>query len=633
MNSRRASAGNKIQEGRRPLRDPSGRRPGWRREAAFAMVRPLRPHAGNEIEDFLGRKGPMLCLSRLLRFPFQLVMLVVAVVAEPSVSNAKTAPPPATAHDDSVATILREATRLGTLAGLRWPHFTNAQPAVDSLYTRSGWRPVWTSRGRPTSGARAAIDILLDAETRGLHADDYDAPALEQRARAFSSARSASAGEVAWFDLALSVGLLRHVDDVRVGRVDPRTLSIGINVAPKRVDLVRLLRVAAEHRDVGRLVREAEPPFVQYRELKSAYARYRELAARTDLPNVAIKKTVRPGDRFPDAASLRRRLVAVGDLAAGDAARATGSADSTRYDTLTVAAVKRFQDRHGLSPDGVLGPGTLAAVNVPMSHRVRQLELAMERIRWLPEIQHQPFIVVNVPGFRLHAFDSLNTKGTPAFTMNVVVGSNKVGRQTPLFERDMRYVVLRPYWVIPRSILEAEVLPSVRKDPSYLEQHQYEIYSGSGDYGPAVPSTEENLERVARGELGMRQQPGPKNSLGLAKFIFPNDQNVFLHGTPATELFSRARRDFSHGCIRVEDPPRLAVWVLRDPKKWSAAEVEKAMDGASPLKANLAKPLPVIICYSTAVVRADGRIAFYDDVYHHDAELEQALAKGYPYGR
>jgi murein L,D-transpeptidase YcbB/YkuD len=325
--------------------------------------------------------------------------------------------------------------------------------------------------------------------------------------------------------------------------------------------------------------------------------------------------------------------VAVGDLTTGDAARTMRSADSTRYDTVTAAAVRRFQDRHGLAPDGVLGPGTVAAVNVPFSRRARQIELAMERIRWLPEIEHEPFIVVNVPGFKLRAFDSLNTKGTTAFMMNVVVGRDQVGRQTPLFERDMRYIVFRPYWVITRTILRKEVLPSARKDLSYLAKHRYEIYSGSGDYGPAVPTTAENLERVARGELGVRQQPGPKNSLGLAKFIFPNDHNVYLHGTPATELFSRARRDFSHGCIRLEDPPRLAVWVLRDPKKWSAAEVQKAMDGPKPLQVNLAKPLPVLICYSTAVVRADGKIAFYDDVYRHDAELEQALAKGYPYGR
>jgi murein L,D-transpeptidase YcbB/YkuD len=540
---------------------------------------------------------------------------------------------PANATDDSVATLLHEAAQQGTLAGLKWPRFANARPAVDSLYTRSAWRAVWTSSGHPTAGARAAIHLLLDADARGLHPDDYDAPALAQRASELAAARMPAARDIAWFDVALSVGILRHVADVRLGRVDPRTLSIGINVEPKRVDLVRLLRDATGHRDVGRLVREAEPRFVQYRLLKTAYAHYRELATRSEPPAVAITATVRPGEPLADAPALRRRLVAVGDLKSGDAARVMRSADSTRYDTVTAAAVRRFQDRHGLAPDAVLGAGTLAAINVPFARRARQLELALERIRWLPEIEHQPFILVNVPGFRLHAFDSLNTKGTASLMMNVVVGRDRVGRRTPLFECDMRYIVFRPYWVVPRSILRKEVLPSARKDLAYLPQHQYEIYSGSGDEGPAVPTTAANLERVARGELGVRQQPGPKNSLGLAKFIFPNEHNVYLHGTPATELFSRARRDFSHGCIRLENPPRLAVWVLRDAQKWSAAEVQKAMDGPRPRRVNLVRPLPVVIYYSTAVVRADGTIAFYDDVYRHDAELERALAKGYPYGR
>jgi murein L,D-transpeptidase YcbB/YkuD len=158
-----------------------------------------------------------------------------------------------------------------------------------------------------------------------------------------------------------------------------------------------------------------------------------------------------------------------------------------------------------------------------------------------------------------------------------------------------------------------------------------EIYSGSGDTGPAVSTTADNLGRVARGELGIRQRPGPKNSLGLAKFIFPNDLNVYLHGTPATELFSRARRDFSHGCIRLEDPARLAVWVLRDPARWSAADVQRAMEGQRPQRVNLARPLPVLIYYTSAVVRPDGVVAFYTDIYGRDAKLEHALAQGYPF--
>jgi murein L,D-transpeptidase YcbB/YkuD len=185
--------------------------------------------------------------------------------------------------------------------------------------------------------------------------------------------------------------------------------------------------------------------------------------------------------------------------------------------------------------------------------------------------------------------------------------------------------------VITRNILKKETLPAIRKDAGYMKRNDLEIYSGSGDTGPAVSATAANLDRVARGELGIRQRPGPKNSLGLAKFIFPNDHNVYMHGTPATELFSRSRRDFSHGCIRLEDPERLAVWVLRDPRAWPAAEVRRAMNGSKSRPVNLAKPLAVVIYYTTAVARPDGSVAFFDDVYRHDARLEQELAKGYPF--
>ena len=533
---------------------------------------------------------------------------------------------PVAAHDDSVETALRATVTSGTLAGLRWPRFPPYRDELEALYSKSAWRPVWTVQGRPTPAAQAAIDALRNAGERGLHPDDYDATLLERRSRELAAARFPTARDVAWFDAALSVGFLRHVWDVHVGRVNPQRISIGINVEPKKRNFAAELRQAIDAGRVAEMVRDIEPRFIQYRNMKSAYAHYRTLALDPAPPPVLSAKPVRPGGHFAGAMALRRRLGVTGDLPAAD----VRAADTTLYDGALAGAVSRFQERHGLAPDSVLGPSTLAAVNVPFARRARQLELAMERIRWLPE-PAGPFLVVNVPSFQLYGFDTLRATGVPDMTMNVVVGRDQVGRQTPLFERDMRYIVLRPYWVIPRGILRKETLPAVRRNHGYLARNNMEIYSGSGDTGPAVPTTSANIERVARGELGIRQRPGPKNSLGLAKFIFPNDHNVYLHGTPATELFSRARRDFSHGCVRVEDPERLAVWVLRDPRQWPTEQVRRAMQGERPRVVNLSRPLPVVIYYSTAVVRTDGTVAFYDDVYRHDATLESALAKGYPF--
>jgi L,D-transpeptidase YcbB len=542
-------------------------------------------------------------------------------------ASAQSRAQPTNVDDAAVAPLLRAASSAGALDGLRWPRFPYYRRLIDSLYASDGWRPIWTASGRPTREAREALDLLRSASDRALHAEDYDAAALERRLGELSASAPASASAVAWFDMALTVGLLRHLSDVHVGRVNPRNISVGINVQPKKLDLARIVRDAVAGHRVASLVRDVEPRFAQYRSLLAAYARYRTLAD-SQLPTVKSARAAKPRERLGDVAALRRRLVAFGDLTPSDAAAL--ARDST-YDARTAAAVARFQARHGLGPDSVLGPATVDAINAAPAVRARQLELAIERIRWLPAFADGPFIVVNVPSFELYAFDRVGGDGTPSLIMNVVVGKAGAGRATPLFEDEMRYIIFRPYWVIPPGILARETLPAVRRDGGYLARNDMELYRGDGDNGPAVAATSANLARVASGTLGIRQRPGPRNSLGLAKFIFPNDHNVYLHGTPATELFSLSRRDFSHGCIRLQDPAGLAVWVLRDPAQWSRPQIEAAMNGGASRRVDLARPLPVTIYYTTAVVRPGNVVAFYGDVYGHDATLERALAKGYPY--
>ena len=535
------------------------------------------------------------------------------------------------ATDDGVATMLRDVSRTGVLAGLRWPSFPDYRDELTELYSGAGWRPVWSTDGWPTAAADAAIDVLRTAQERGLHPEDYDAETLARRSGELSAHGRPSALDVGWFDVALSIGILRHVSDVHIGRVNPARLSIGINVEQKKLALAQILRDALASGRVVQMVRDVEPGFVQYRYLKAAYARYRPLAEDSTLPTVEAPRGIRPGDPFGEVAALRRRLAAFGDMP--EPVGAAPGADSAVYDEATASAVKRFQERHGLPSDGVLGAATLSALNVPPARRARQLELAMERIRWLPAFPPGPFVVVNVPSFQLYAFEPLPPDGAPALTMNVVVGRAQVGRETPLFERSMQYIIFGPYWVIPPSILRREILPAIARNPEYLAKNNMEVYSGSGDTGPSLPATPENIARVARGELGIRQQPGPKNALGPAKFIFPNDHNVYFHGTPATDLFSRTRRDFSHGCIRLEDPARFAVWVLRDPDNWSLEKVRRAIDAPLSQRVNLARPLPVVIYYATAIVRPGRGVEFYEDIYGHDARLERELARGYPFAR
>jgi murein L,D-transpeptidase YcbB/YkuD len=350
-------------------------------------------------------------------------------------------------------------------------------------------------------------------------------------------------------------------------------------------------------------------------------ARYRELAADSSLLEVRLpESTLRPGDSFAGSPPLARLLTRLGDTAPA----ATFPATSV-YEEPLVSAVRRFQKRHGLGDDGVIGAATRAALRVRLSARVRQIELALERLRWLPHLDPQGFLAVNIPMFQLWAWESIPPNGAPAFGMNAIVGRS-LDTRTPVFVAQMEHVVFRPYWNVPRSILRGEILPAIERDPGYLDRHDMEIVAGQSDDDTVVPPTADNLSKLRQGRFRVRQRPGPANSLGLVKFVFPNDENVYLHGTPARQLFGRARRDFSHGCVRVEDPVALAEWALRREPDWNRERILTTMTGTKTVHVKLSRPIQVFLFYVTAVVMPDdGLIHFAEDIYGHDAKLDRAL--------
>jgi murein L,D-transpeptidase YcbB/YkuD len=295
-------------------------------------------------------------------------------------------------------------------------------------------------------------------------------------------------------------------------------------------------------------------------------------------------------------------------------------------DTLLVTALKRFQARHGLAPNGVIDPATYAALTTPLQARVRQIELTLERWRWLPPFTTPP-IVVNIPQFRLFAFRSTQDRKDDILQMDVIVGQAYPSKQTPVFAADMRYVIFRPYWEVPHTIVINELLPKIRKTPGYLAGEHLRIVQGDSDDNltPLAP-TPENLAALEAGTLRLRQEPGPDNSLGLIKFMLPNSHDVYLHSTPAHSLFKESRRAFSHGCIRVSDPADLAVQVLRDtPGDWTAEKVQAAMAEGDNQRVNLAHPIRVYILYATAMANEDGAALFFEDIYGHDRALETLL--------
>ncbi|MGA2412033.1 MAG: L,D-transpeptidase family protein [Candidatus Binataceae bacterium] len=513
----------------------------------------------------------------------------------------------------------------GKLADLGYPDFSDNQSPVASFYQAGAYGPAWTAAGVPTSQALALIKLFESAATKGLNPADYDGPRWDARLKALNASKPAPADAVARFDLAMTICAMRYIAHLHNGRLNPAHYEFSYDQGQEKLDLAQFLRerviIAPSINDV---IAEAEPPFMGYARAEAALAAYVELAGEGDGPPLAMPaKSIRPGDSYAKLAALGARLRQLGDWPANEPA----AADSGKYDGVTVEAVKHFQIRHGLAPDGVLGKGTIDAINVPLSHRAEQLELTLERYRWIPPKFPQPPIVVNIPEFRLR---TMRAQSAGFLSMEVVVGK-AYQSETPVFAGEMQYVIFRPYWNVPLSIQMRELVPKIRKDPGYLAANNYEVVDGSEQVITDGTISEDVLSQLRAGELFIRQKPGPKNALGLVKFIFPNSYNVYLHSTPSPELFGRARRDFSHGCIRVQDPEALAVWVLRDKPGWDAAKVHAAMYGSDTVQVNLDHPIPVLILYSTAVVEPDGETRFFGDIYGNDAKLEKALAEGFPY--
>ncbi|WP_083438709.1 L,D-transpeptidase family protein [Caldimonas brevitalea] len=496
---------------------------------------------------------------------------------------------------------------------------------LQQLYQPGHHTPLWFDTSRKlTPAADQALALLGAAAAEGLDPAEYGAEALATQVRSMKEARQPVDADVASLDLALSRATLRYLRHLHAGRIDPKTVGFQMPAKAAETDFAAALRPALEKQRLEDAVAQLRPPLEQYRSLRAMLARYRTLASQpAPAPLPAVPRELKPGEAYSGAPALRERLVLLGDLPVDTPPLADGG----RYDGALVDGVKKFQARHGLPAEGVLGKGTVAALNVPLDRRVRQIELALERLRWFPHLENRPFVGINIPMYRLWAGGPQALDGRTALDMDVIVGG-ALDTETPAMVEEMRYVVFSPYWNVPTSIVRKEILPALARDPQYLVKHEMELVRGGGDDAAPVEATPENLEQLAQGQLRVRQRPGQKNSLGPAKFIFPNDDSVYLHGTPAQQLFDRSRRDLSHGCVRLENPLALAQWVLRDQPEWTKERIEAAMGGGEQVKVDLKQPVQVLLFYITAMVAPeDGALHFADDIYGHDKKLDQALAE------
>ena len=521
------------------------------------------------------------------------------------------------------AETVRKIVTSGRLDDLRWPVFSDYRTHLDKFYRPAGYELAWVRNGEVTPEAQAIIGVLGQADNQGLRAEDYDASRWADRLTLLK--QSHSPADEARFDVALTVCTMRYISDRRIGRINPQRVKFELDISEKKVDLAELIRKhLAEGGDPESKLPKLDPPFPGYQRAHAALLRYMELAKQDSghkLPTPAV--TVYPAGPYNDIAGLAAFLRLVGDLPEN----ATVTAGSTMYDNTLVEGVKRFQKRHGLPVNGWLDAATLEQMNVPLSQRVEQLRLVLERYRWLRYKFSQPPIAVNVPEFVLYALDA---DGRVGMTMGVNVG-DAFDHQTPIFENTIKYLVFRPYWNVPPWIQRNEIVPAIVEDRDYIKDNLFEVVTPSGKLVTSGRISDAVLQQIRAGKLLVREKPNPENALGLLKIIFPNKHNVYLHDTPnGVDMFS-GERARSHGCIHLQEPAKMAAWLLRD-QGWDLKAAEQAMhSGRDNVTVNLKNPVPIFIIYGTAVVKEDGTVHFYRDIYGHDATLQKALAKGYPY--
>jgi len=474
---------------------------------------------------------------------------------------------------------------------------------LDDVYRSREYLPLWSDDRGPLPIAGEVLSLVADAAREGLEPARYP---LDHARTLLENARSID--DLAELEIVLSEAWLSYAHDVSLGRVEPAAIdSLWRHGAP--LTLTETLRAALARDDVVEALRDLAPPFEGYRRLRLALEHYRTLAAG---PWDALPEgpSLTPGATGPRVTAVRERLIALGDL--------SHAASGPVYDSSLMAAVRRFQERHGLAADGLVEGATLAALNVAPAARVRQLEANLERWRWLPRALGARRIVLNIPAFSIELVEDDRV----VLALRAVVG--RTDWPTPIVSGVVTHVVLNPSWRVPHDIAVSELLPLVRADPHHLAREGIEVLSATGR--PVDPDAVDWTTMTDTAfRLRFVQAPGPRNPLGLVKLEFANPFAVFVHGTPQPEQFRQAQRALSHGCVRTEQAVELAVYLLRDDPAWSRDTIRAALERGQQLRIPVRKPPAVHLAYWTAWVNAAGAVQFRDDVYGWDAKLLEAL--------
>ncbi|MBT5415342.1 MAG: L,D-transpeptidase family protein [Rhodospirillaceae bacterium] len=508
------------------------------------------------------------------------------------------------------------AAQLATGAGQMTSERDERDLAVlDAFYRERNMATVWVDETvgvGPT--ARQTAEVIADMDRNGLDPRNYGLDGIR------SLMAASTPEDLAALEIRLSLAVIRLASDLSAGRLEPSKVDPEHYLTPTGVVPADVIRRAAQAPDVALFLASFEPQQDEYRRLRDTLAHYRALAAAGGWPKVAEgEETLDPGMTDPRVVQLRARLRAEGDLDPYEDLTAQGG-PADFYDEPLKSALVTFQNRHGLEPDGRVGPATLAALNVTAEERVDQIMLNMERRRWMEDDLGRRYVFVNLADFHTKVVDGAKT----VFVSRVVIGRPYF--RTPVFSKDMTYVVVNPYWNVTPSIARNELLPKIKEDPGYLAAHNYELLSGWSE--EAVPLDPRSIDwsTVSKSSFGykIRQRPGEGNALGRVKFMFPNSHNIYMHDTPSKSLFNKYERTFSHGCIRVHKPREFAEVVLAS-QGWSREKIDAAIASEQSQVISLAEALPVHITYLTAWTNKDGTVHFRDDVYGRDKTLKAAL--------
>jgi murein L,D-transpeptidase YcbB/YkuD len=489
---------------------------------------------------------------------------------------------------------------------------------IKSFYKGRNYQPAWSQDGRLMQ-VDTLVRAVEEAYGDGLTPDYYHLGiirSLVDRAKK----RLSDPVHMADLDILLTDAFITLACHLSGGCVDPVTIELEWFGKRRYVDVSSVLEQALKKKQIREALRRLRPEQGSYARLRQALAQYRELSSKGEWPQVSAGPPLKKDSVSDRVVELKKRLAASGDLEAEEEKK------GGLFDEKLEQSVITFQKRHGLKADGIVGRVTLNALNVTLKQRVRQMELNMERLRWILGSLEQRCVIVNIADFKLHVIEN----GRSILSMKVVVG--KRYRRTPVFTAKMTYLVINPSWSIPDSIARKEILEKIKEDPHYLAEQNIKVFRGRGSHKEGIDPERIDWAEITPDSLiyKFRQEPGPLNPLGRIKFMLPNQFDVYLHDTPSRRLFSENVRTFSHGCTRIEKPIELAEYVLRDAPGWTRKKLLDAIEKGTEQKVRIPRPLNVYFLYLTAWVDQDGTIQFRNDIYGRDDRLDEALHKKPP---